>query len=64
MHLGPKPEKGAKKPFYSKENGNPEAKSALLSGPPGIGKTTLAVLVAKSLGYEVGAWLDDTIALL
>jgi replication factor C subunit 1 len=32
---------------------NPGAKAALLSGPPGIGKTTLATLVASEMGYEV-----------
>jgi replication factor C subunit 1 len=36
---------------FTKEN--PGAKAALLSGPPGIGKTTLATLAAKYLGYEV-----------
>ena len=29
------------------------AKSALLSGPPGVGKTTTAYLVSKELGYDV-----------
>ena len=29
------------------------AKAALLSGSPGVGKTTTAYLVAKELGYEV-----------
>lgn len=43
--------KTTKPPPYSKEN--PGAKAALLSGPPGIGKTTSATLVARSLGYEV-----------
>lgn len=35
---------------------NPESKeerAALLSGPPGIGKTTMAHLVCKELGYDV-----------
>ena len=32
---------------------NPGAKAALLSGPPGIGKSTTAALVAKMEGYEV-----------
>ena len=32
---------------------NPKARAALLSGPPGIGKTTSATLVCKSLGYGV-----------
>jgi len=32
---------------------NPNAKAALLSGPPGIGKTSAARLVCRLLGYEV-----------
>ena len=28
-------------------------RAALISGPPGIGKTTTAVVVSKALGYEV-----------
>jgi len=33
--------------------GNGNHRAVLLSGPPGIGKTSAAGLVAKSLGYEV-----------
>ena len=39
-----------KKVPFSKEN--PGAKAVLLSGPPGIGKTTMATLAASALGYE------------
>lgn len=40
------------KPAFNQRE-NMGAKAALLSGPPGIGKTTLAQVVAKTLGYEV-----------
>ena len=40
-----------KKVEYKKEN--PGAKAMLISGPPGIGKTTMATLIGSSLGYEV-----------
>jgi len=40
--------KALKPPPYSKEN--PGAKAALLSGPPGIGKTTTATIVARQEG--------------
>lgn len=36
---------------YTKEN--PGAKAVLLSGPPGIGKSTVASLAASELGYDV-----------
>jgi len=33
--------------------GNPGARAALVSGPPGIGKSSSAALIARSMGYEV-----------
>jgi len=41
----------SKKVDWKKEN--PGARAMLISGPPGIGKTTMATLIGKSLGYEV-----------
>ncbi|KAJ8915948.1 hypothetical protein NQ315_016624, partial [Exocentrus adspersus] len=35
------------------EHGRPEHKVALLCGPPGLGKTTLAHMVARHAGYNV-----------
>ena len=32
---------------------NPEARAALLSGSPGIGKTTAAHVIGKECGYEI-----------
>ena len=49
VHLGP--EKSRKKLIPSREN--PGAKAALISGPPGIGKTTLTTLVAKEMDYDI-----------
>ena len=54
-HLNLNAKKSAPKPARggtANENGA-WAKSALLSGPPGIGKTTTAYLVCKELGYDV-----------
>ena len=54
-HLNTGGKKAAPKPApwgVSNDNGA-WAKCALLSGPPGVGKTTTAYLVAKELGYDV-----------
>ena len=54
--------KGNKKPMPVNRGFNPRgwqdvprlnAKAALLSGPPGIGKTSACRIVCKHLGYEV-----------
>jgi len=31
----------------------PNARACLISGPPGIGKSTSALIIAKELGFEV-----------
>ena len=54
-HLNTGGKKAAPKPApwgVSNDNGA-WAKCALLSGPPGVGKTTTAYLVTKELGYDV-----------
>lgn len=43
--------RGGANPWASMPNIN--AKAALLSGPPGIGKTSSVRIVCKMLGYEV-----------
>jgi replication factor C subunit 1 len=35
------------------ESGYPEVRSVLITGPPGIGKTTTVHLVCKSMGYHI-----------
>ncbi|KAL1497907.1 hypothetical protein ABEB36_008789 [Hypothenemus hampei] len=53
-------EQNAKKPYNFHnlnstldEHGRPHHKVALLCGPPGLGKTTLAHMVAKHAGYNI-----------
>ena len=41
------------KPFEEPENERQQRKILLLTGPPGLGKTTLAHVCAKQAGYEV-----------
>ena len=41
-----------RKGFNWKDQPNPNAKAVLLSGPPGIGKTSAARIVCRQLGYE------------
>ena len=50
---GHKKEVPFKRGFSWKDQVNPNAKAALLSGPPGIGKTSAARIVCRQLGYEV-----------
>jgi len=52
--------KGIKKDFSYKKGGgkwddtpNPNARACLLSGPPGIGKTSAAKVISKELGFEI-----------
>ena len=53
-HLSSNGKKGSKpnQQYYGNDNGS-WAKCALLSGPPGVGKTTTAYLVSKELGFDV-----------
>ena len=44
--------KGGKAPKKS-FNENPGAAAVLLSGPPGIGKTSAATIIGQEMGYEV-----------
>lgn len=39
--------------LQSWENGYPETRGIIVTGPPGIGKTTTIHLIAQSLGYKV-----------
>ena len=40
-------------PWGASKDDGAWAKAALLSGPPGVGKTTTSYLVAKEMGYEI-----------
>ena len=42
--------------LQSWSNGVPETRGILITGPPGIGKTTTVHLIAKSLGYKVSEY--------
>lgn len=46
-------EKDATNSKFSDPFGRPERKVLLISGPPGLGKTTVAHVIAKQVGYEV-----------
>ncbi|EAR83422.1 BRCT domain protein (macronuclear) [Tetrahymena thermophila SB210] len=54
--------KQVKNSFFNRAQGVPDnssnvnAKACLLSGPPGIGKTTSVRLIAKFMGYEIREW--------
>ena len=54
-HLQPGGKKAAAKPapWGNASDTGAWAKCALLSGPPGVGKTTTAYLVSKELGFDV-----------
>ena len=54
-HLNNATGKKASKPnmWGNAQDNGAWAKCALLSGPPGVGKTTTAYLVSKELGYDV-----------
>jgi replication factor C subunit 1 len=49
---GKKKETFFRKGFNWKDQPNPNARAVLISGPPGIGKTSAARIVCRKLGYE------------
>ncbi|PAA68229.1 hypothetical protein BOX15_Mlig000282g7, partial [Macrostomum lignano] len=51
-HLASGVKRGVAQPFQRFNNDGSALKAALLSGPPGIGKTTTATLACKELGFE------------
>lgn len=55
--------KAVKHGFYNRttsmigdNSSNVNARACLLSGPPGVGKTTSVRLIAKFMGYEIREW--------
>ena len=38
--------------MYEEKSANVNARACMISGPPGIGKTSLVTIMAKHLGYE------------
>ena len=53
LHTGGKKAASKPAPWGAANDSGAWAKAALLSGPPGVGKTTTSYLVAKELGYDV-----------
>lgn len=49
----PKPQFGGPGAGGGRHGFGPQAKAALLSGPPGVGKSSAAKIVARSLGFSV-----------